>query len=147
MSRQVLTSCRRNVAAEISGSTAVEFAILAPLYLLLILGMTAYGIYFGAAHSVQQLSSDAARTAVAGLDAQERRDLALRFIENNAQGYIFIDPARLAVEVGDSAADASQFDVTISYDASKLPIWSLWDALPMPDQTIRRRATIRMGGI
>lgn len=147
MMRQVPTPRPRIVAADISGSTAVEFAILAPLYLLLVLGMTAYGIYFGAAHSVQQLSADAARTAVAGLDATERRDLALRFIENNAEGYIFIDPARLAVEVGDSGVDESQFDVTVSYDATKLPIWALWDALPMPDQTIRRRATIRMGGI
>lgn len=145
--RQVPTQRPRSVAANISGSTAVEFAILAPLYLLLVLGMAAYGIYFGAAHSVQQLSADAARTAVAGLDATERRDLALRFIENNANGYIFIDPERLAVEVGDSGIDESQFDVTVSYDASKLPIWALWDTLPMPDQTIRRRATIRMGGI
>lgn len=145
MSRQ--DPIRHSLLSDAAGSTAVEFALLVPLYLLLILGMTAYGIYFGAAHSVQQLSADAARTAVAGIDAQERQDLARRFIANNAGGYMFIDAAKLTVEVGDSSSDPSQFDVTLRYDATGLPIWSLWESLPMPDRIILRRATIRMGGI
>lgn len=138
---------RRRLATDISGAAAVEFALLLPLYLFLVLGMTAYGIYFGAAHSVQQLSADAARTAVAGLDTQERQDMARRFIERNADGYLFIDRRKLVVEVGDSVNDETQFDVTISYDATDLPIWGLWDSLPMPSRTILRRSTIRMGGI
>lgn len=147
MSRQNPFHDRRNFPTETSGAAAVEFAFLLPLYLFLILGMTAYGIYFGAAHSVQQLSADAARTAIAGLDAQERQDMARRFIERNADGYLFIDKRRLAVDVGDSGNDATQFDVTLSYDATDLPIWGLWDRLPMPNRTIQRRSTIRMGGI
>jgi Flp pilus assembly protein TadG len=109
--------------------------------------MVAYGIYFGAAHSVQQLSADAARTAIAGLSAEERQTLARRFIERNAEGYLFIDPDKLDVVIGDSTADGSQFDVTLSYDATDLPIWGLWERLPMPSRTILRRSTIRMGGI
>lgn len=137
----------RSFHVDRAGSTAVEFAMLAPLYVLLVMGMSAYGIYFGASHSVQQLSADAARAAVAGVSRGERETLATRFIERNAAGYLFIDPDRLAVEVGDSAADESQFDVTVSYDASHLPIWGLFERLPMPDQTIQRRSTIRIGGI
>lgn len=147
MSRRNPPRDLRSLLADASASTAVEFALLVPLYLLLILGMTAYGIYFGAAHSVQQLSADAARTAVAGLNASERRDLAQRFIANNADGYLFIDGRKLTVEVGDSATDPSQFAVALRYDASELPIWALWENLPMPDRIILRRATIRMGGM
>lgn len=147
MTRQDPLHRPRSFAAGTSGTAAVEFALLLPLYLFLLLGMTAYGIYFGAAHSVQQLSADAARTAIAGLDAQERQRLAHSFIERNADGYLFIRLDRLTIAVGDSEADASQFDVTLSYDARKLPIWGLWERLPMPDKTILRRATIRMGGI
>lgn len=147
MSRRDPIRDRHSFVADVSGSPAVEFALLVPLYLFLVLGMTAYGIYFGAAHSVQQLSADAARTAVAGIDALERQDLARRFIADNARGYLFIDPVKLTVEVGDSGSDASQFDVTLRYDATSLPIWSLWESLPMPDRIIQRRATIRMGGI
>ena len=90
MTRQDPLHRPRSFAAGTSGTAAVEFALLLPLYLFLLLGMTAYGIYFGAAHSVQQLSADAARTAIAGLDAQERQRLAHSFIERNADGYLFI---------------------------------------------------------
>ncbi|TIM19494.1 MAG: pilus assembly protein, partial [Mesorhizobium sp.] len=48
---------------EQSGTSAIEFALLAPIFILLLLGMVAYGIYFGASHSVQQIAADAARTA------------------------------------------------------------------------------------
>lgn len=137
------TAFRRDTA----GSTAVEFAMLCPLYLLLLMGMIAYGIYFGASHSVQQLSADAARAAVAGINPAERRSLASGFVQRNAAGYLFIAPERLHVVVGDSSADPAQFNVTVSYDAAHLPIWSLFDRLPMPRQTIERKATIRIGGL
>jgi Flp pilus assembly protein TadG len=51
------------------GASAVEFAIIAPVFILMIVGMLAYGIYFGAANSVQQIAADAARTSIAGLNA------------------------------------------------------------------------------
>ena len=137
----------RQLGSQRSGSTAVEFAMLCPLSLFLIMGMTAYGIYFGAAHSVQQLSADAARVAVAGLDPLERRQLAAGFVERHAGGYLFINASKIAVEVGDNSHDGTQFDVTVTYDASELPIWGLFDRLAMPDTTILRRSTIRIGGI
>lgn len=147
MCRKSALSHRRSFATATSGAAAVEFAILLPVYLFFLLGMIAYGIYFGAAHSVQQLSADAARTAIAGLSAEERQALAQQFIERNADGYLFIDRHKLAVEISDSTVDESQFDVTLSYDATDLPIWGLWERLPMPSRTILRRSTIRMGGI
>ena len=58
------------------GASAVEFAIVGPVFVLLMMGMIAYGIYFGAVHSVQQLAADAARASVAGLDESERIWLA-----------------------------------------------------------------------
>lgn len=147
MHKQVTLRVRRGFAVDNSAVAAVEFAMLLPLYLFLLLGMTAYGIYFGAAHSVQQLSADAARRAVAGLSPEERQQMARQFIDRNADGYLFIDPQKLTVIGGDSGRDAGQFDVVLSYDASDLPIWGLWERLPMPSRTILRRSTIRMGGI
>ncbi|MBX9466220.1 MAG: pilus assembly protein [Aquamicrobium sp.] len=137
----------RKFSADKSATAAVEFAILSPLYLLLIMGMMAYGIYFGASHSVQQLSADAARAAIAGINAAERQTLASDFIERNAGGYLLIDPDKLSVTVGDSLSVPGQFNVTVSYDGSDLPIWGLFDGLAMPSQTIMRRSTIRIGGI
>lgn len=135
------------VAREREGTSAVEFALLAPLFILLLMGMTAYGIYFGASHSVQQIAADAARTAVAGLDATERQALATGFVERNAEGYPFIVREKLTVEALDNAQDGNQFVVALRYDARDLPIWNLFDGLPMPHMTIVRRSTIRIGGL
>ena len=131
----------------ISGASAVEFAIVAPIFILLVLGMIAYGIYFGAAHSVQQLAADAARTAIAGLDEAERQTLAQNFIDANGGGYVFIEADKLEVEVADNPDDAQQFVVSVKYDAANLPIWRFLERLPLPGKTISRSSTIRIGGI
>jgi Flp pilus assembly protein TadG len=102
--------------------------------------MIAYGIYFGASHSVQQLAADAARIAMSGLSASERRALVTDFINRNGSGYAFVD-------AHDSAADGSQFVVAVAYDASNLPIWGLFEGIAMPGKTIRRQSTIRIGGL
>lgn len=129
------------------GTAAVEFAILSPIYLMFLFGMIAYGIYLGAAHSVQQLASEAARLSVAGLHEAERRDMALSFIASHAKGYGLVDPAKLQIDVADSPSDASRFVVDLSYDARHLPIWNLFDGVVLPSTTIARRSTVRIGGV
>lgn len=83
MNRRSLPILRR-FARSTAATSAVEFALLSPLYFLLMFGMAAYGIYFGAGHSVQQLAADAARVAVAGLTSQERQTLATDYVARNA---------------------------------------------------------------
>ena len=128
-------------------TAAVEFAILSPLFLLLLFGMIAYGIYFGASHSIQQIAADAARTAIAGLDSGERRALALGYIDRHAGGYPFVDRRKLAIDVATDPGDVNQFVVDLRYDTRDLPIWNLFADLPMPHVVIARRSTIRVGGI
>jgi len=130
-----------------SGVAAVEFAILTPVFLLMLMGMLAYGVYFGAAHSVQQIAADAARTSIAGLNADERNTLVGAFITRNAKDYVFIDASKVSFSIGDKPDDASQYLVTIRYDASGLPIWSLNIPLPSPGMVIHYSSTIRKGGI
>ncbi len=134
----------KRLAAETSGASAVEFAIIAPVFILMIVGMLAYGIYFGAANSVQQIAADAARTSIAGLSAAERNTLVTSFIKHTAGAYVFIDPKQVAFKIGDDATDPNQYRVTVTYDASGLPIWAL--PVPMPGKTISFTSTIRLGG-
>lgn len=129
------------------GVSAVEFAILSPLFIFLLLAMIAYGIYLGAAHSVQQLAADTARVAVAGLNDDERVALVRDFLRRNASGYILLRPESMTVYLGTSTKDDNQFEVSIAYDARGLPIWDLYSPLPLPDETIVRSASIRMGGV
>lgn len=137
----------RRAITNTAASSAVEFALLAPVFLLLVFGALAYGIYFGAAHSVQQLAADAARAAVAGLDGDERAALATAFIADNGGAYVLLDPARLTLAAAPSPADPDQFLVSVAYDASALPIWNLYPPLPLPDQRIAFSSTIRNGGV
>ncbi|WP_421873491.1 TadE/TadG family type IV pilus assembly protein [Pararhizobium sp.] len=128
------------------GAAALEFALVAPLFFLTIFSMIGYGIYLSAAHAVQQIAADAARTAVAGLSLTERKSLAQSFIQSSTLDYPFITPAKLSVDVADDAQNLNQFTVTIVYDASDLPIWKLF-SFALPDENIRRYATVRLGGI
>lgn len=137
----------RNLARCKSGGAAIEFAILAPIFLMFLFGMIAYGIYFGASHSIGQISADAARVALAGLTETERQSLVNDFIARNADGYIFVDVDHVSVSAHNSVADGTQFVVAVSYDAHDLPMWNLLSGLPLPQSTIFRQSTIRVGGI
>ena len=142
---------RRSVSYEFArsadGATAVEFAMIAPVFVAFMLGMAAYGIYFGAAHSVQQLSADAARVALAGMNETERRNLVQDYVKKNSEDYLFLRTDAITASVSANAADPSQSNVSVSYDARLLPIWNLYPPLPLPGQTISRTSTIRIGGI
>jgi Flp pilus assembly protein TadG len=129
-----------------AGTSAVEFAIVSPLLILLLFGMVAYGIYLGASHSIQQIAADAARTAVAGLNENDRISLADNYIEHNAGAYPFVERSKLALDIKDNPADADEFTVAIRYDTRDLPIWNLLPNLPLPGMTIRHSSTIRIGG-
>lgn len=137
---------RRFIVAD-GGASVIEFALLLPVYLLLLTGMIAYAIYFGAAHSVQQIAADAARTSIAGIDSDERDTLVENFIDANAGDYLFIDRTEITYAIGESEDDPNQYDVTIAYDAADLPIWNLYLPLPLPDPVITFSSTIRHGGI
>ncbi len=133
--------------ADTRGAAAIEFAILTPIFLLMLTGMLAYGIYFGAVHSLQQLAADAARISIAGLDENERNRLVGSFIDGHASEYMLIDGGRLTYDFGDHPSDPSQYRVTLRYDASDLPIWNLYPPLPLPSQRIALSASIRQGGL
>ncbi|EJJ24805.1 TadE/TadG family type IV pilus assembly protein [Rhizobium sp. CF142] len=136
----------RRFHANISGAAAIEFAIVAPVFILIVLTMIAYGIYLSAAHAVQQLTADAARTAVAGLTSQERTQLVNDFISRSTIDHPLLDLSKLQISVATDPANANQFTVSAAYDTSNLPLWNLY-TFPLPDHVIRRFATIRMGGI
>lgn len=129
-----------------SGASAIEFALVAPVLIVLAVGILVYGLYFGTAHSVQQLAADAARASVAGLSDTERTSIAQTHVATNAASYPLIAPDKITVAAGPLDADANQFEVTVEYDASELPIFGLDQLVPVPSPTIRRTSTIRRGG-
>lgn len=127
------------------GAAAVEFALIAPLFFLLLLTLVAFAIYLTAANSLQQLTANAARTAIAGISSDERSQLVQNFINNSTINNAFLSKDKLTITVATDPTNANQFTVSATYDASALPIWNLY-TFAMPDPTIRRFSTIRIGG-
>ncbi len=139
------TQVRRAIRAE-TGSVAVEFAIIFPVALVFFCGVLAYGIYFGAAHSVQQLAADAARASVGGLDDTERAAIAVAHVASSSSAYPLLRSDRVAVTARPLAADSSQFEVRVAFNSVDLPIWSLSGLVPLPSRLIERSAVIKRGG-
>lgn len=136
----------RAAARNTSGATAIEFAFVAPVFLCMLAGILVYGLYFGVANSVQQLAADAARASVAGITDAERSSIAKKHVTDAASSFVFINPSYTTVTAQPSVKDANIFEVTVSYDASRLPIWSFDGLLPTPSKTIVRSSAIQRGG-
>jgi Flp pilus assembly protein TadG len=143
---QVCASRLSRFIRDTGGVSAIEFALLMPVFVVLICGMITMGLYLGVAHSVQQLASDAARVSIAGLNEAERVQLAEAYVTQNAGSYALLRAGAVVAEAGHLGGSADRFEVRISYDASSLPIWQFAGLLPMPSETVKRTAVIWRGG-
>ena len=125
-----------------SGASAVEFALISPLLLLMLAGIVDYGTYFSTAHAVQQMANDAARAAIAGTTAQQRLDLVQGIMSGETGHYGFMT----AGHTGMAMEENSQLiTVTLTFT----PDSDHFDIFPMPPgmpATIIRSASIVRGG-
>jgi Flp pilus assembly protein TadG len=135
--------CLPRFARCIRAASAVEFAILLPLFLVLVFGIVVFGAYFTMVHGVQQLAAEAARSSVAGLSEVERVSLAENYVTTNAGSYPLLQPGHLTVNAATSGSDV--FVVTVNYDASENLIFTL-PFVPTPPSIIICSAAIPFGG-
>lgn len=125
------------------GTVAIEFALVGPLFALLLMGLVVYGGWFWMAQGVQHLAAEGARAAVAGLDVPERDRLARAAVTEGAGAATILNPARLSVAVSDTT---QEIRVTVTYDAADDPLLALAGLVPAPPTTIERAAAVRIGG-
>jgi Flp pilus assembly protein TadG len=121
----------------------LEFALVGPFLIVMLLGICAYGGYFWMSHAVQQVANDAARAALGGLSDTERQSLASASLASEIGSYAYLTPQNASVAL---ASDTSQLTVKISYNAAQTPFWALSSLIPMPPSTIIRQAAVRLGG-
>lgn len=124
-------------------ATAVEFALLLPVFLAMLFGIVVFGSYLAVVHGVQQLAAEAARSSIAGLSETERNSIATSYVSANATTYPLINASQLSVTAATSGANV--FVVTVNYNASGMFIFSL-PFVPAPPTTIVRSAAIPYGG-
>ncbi|WP_159009066.1 TadE/TadG family type IV pilus assembly protein [Bradyrhizobium sp. S69] len=133
-----LLLCRR-------GASAVEFAMLLPLFLAMVFGIVIFGSYLAVVHGLQQLAAEAARSSIAGMSATERSSLATSYVSTNVGTYPLISANSVSVNAATSPSDPNVFVVTVTYNASGMFIYSL-PFVPAPSRTIVRSAAIPFGG-
>jgi Flp pilus assembly protein TadG len=122
-------SCRR-------GSAAVEFVILAPVLLALVAAGVFYSRWFTVASQTQNLASDGARAAVAGLDDTERNTIVSNLMTGAA--------VRVPLEKGSTRTwrawrDGDLYAVSVT---TTLPDYDLSKVIPMPDRNVTRNAVV-----
>lgn len=128
------------------GASAVEFALILPLLMMILFGIIMFGGYFAVVHGVQQLAAEAARNAVGGLNDAERADIAADTVRRQAPSYLLLDPQRLTLTEARTDGGTGTFTVRLRYDAAEMVIFSLPRLIPMPPSDIVRSAAIRRGG-
>ena len=126
------------------GAIAVEFALVAPIVVVLLFGIVAFGAVISVDNGLQQLVAEAARASVAGLTDAERAQLAQASVTANVASYPFIDPTKVALATSDPTA--SSFQVTVKYDMSGLFAYRLLAGLPLPSPAVKRSAVVQRGG-
>lgn len=137
---------RNNARCE-SGSSAVEFAIVSPILLMIVIGIIVYGLYFGAAHALQQMTAEAARSTVAGLTNAERSTLALRSVERALESSTLFRREDISVTVGDDLIDPDIYVVTLSFDSRAMGFAGVSRLVPMPPVILTRSMRVRRGGL
>lgn len=126
-----------------SGAVAVEFAILGPVFLLMLAGVVVWGQYMWIAHTVQQLANDSARAALAGLDNTEREALARETLAAEVTDYANLRPAAASMTV-ESKPD--RMTVSVTYDTTGVAIGAFSGLIPSPPKLVLKQATVRLGG-
>lgn len=130
-----------------SGSSAVEFALVAPLLLLLFAGILCFGVYLGAAHTLRQIAAEAARASVAGISDGERAALAQGVVQRSLASGSMFRPGSVGVSVGTSPVDAAVYTVTLTYDASALGLKSFGRLVSLPPDLLTSTVSVRRGGL
>jgi Flp pilus assembly protein TadG len=136
---------KRKLCAETKAVAAVEFALVSPVILLMLLGMICFGLYFVYLHELQELSSSAARASVAGLNEAERDTLAKQYITDAVTNSTLLNAMDLSVSTSTSGMPATYYAVTLAYDLkdTPIPLLSKFVSLQLPN--ISRTATIQFG--
>lgn len=134
---------QRAFPADEAGVAAIEFAFILPVLFAFLLGVICYGAYFWMAHDVQQLANESARSAIAGLDVDERRHLARQTLARNVERLSGLDADKASLTIDETGGG---FTVTVSYDATGSAFWVVMDLFATPPQLISRSSTVALGG-
>ncbi|KTT99457.1 hypothetical protein NS355_06525 [Sphingomonas yabuuchiae] len=125
------------------GAALIEFALVLPILLTMLMGIVSFGEYFLTAHLVQQAANDAARAALAGMSATERKGIAVDTAKRMIDSTGILRSSRGQV---DAVEVDNMITVSIRYDATSDPLLNL-PFVPTPGRTMTARGIAMIGGL
>ncbi|MBA5778811.1 pilus assembly protein [Stappia sp. F7233] len=117
-----------------------------PIFLIVLFGIIAFGIYFIAAQSIQHAVNEAARASVAGITPAERDQLARRKLDEVMESLPLVRADAMSVSTSEAGGNPPSFEVDINYDASHLGLPTVAHIIGLDLHMIERRATVQYGG-
>jgi Flp pilus assembly protein TadG len=117
------------------GAIAAEFAIVMPLFMMLVFGVAIFGIYFAGLIAITNAASEGARASVAGLSTTERVQLASSAASSAFLSYApFLNQAFVTIVAAPDPNSATRFQVSVSYDFSQFGLSGFASWVPTPVQ-------------
>ncbi len=121
----------RTFSRDRKGTSAVEFALVAPFLLLLVAAILAYGSIFATSLSLQQMAAETARATIGGLSDAERLSLAQAKFNDISDRFPMLDGAKVSFAF-DNGGAGKVSRLTFSYDMTGHPAYALDKLLPLP---------------
>lgn len=123
------------------GASAVEFALVVPIFFSLVFGIIVYGSYFASLSIINEIAFEAARASVTGLTDAERASLATSRATTLVSAYGAILNTE-SVSVSAVPAGTGVFAVTVTHEFDAFGIGAFSAFLPMPPA--EQSATVQM---
>ena len=111
--------------------------------IMLLLGAISYGIWFMAAHSVQQAANEGARAALAAIDNAERIAIVNEVVETGVLASGTVNPDGVSVQ---TTRSGNLFVVRVSYNMNE-DLLLATSMIPLPEGPIVRSASVRLSSI
>jgi Flp pilus assembly protein TadG len=134
-------------ARDQAGSALIEFALIAPVFLMLVFGIVVYGLYFATSIAVTYAAAEAARASEAGLSDSERESLANAAAQSIIADYTpLLAVASATITSGPAPGNSGLFEVTVAYDFHSFGLAGLATVLPIPTTNPSASVTVSHGG-
>lgn len=133
------------------GSISVEFAVIFPIFILMLFFIISVSIYIATASEVQQIAFELARAAIGIVDgSQNELDICTTLATNVLPGLldnaVFLDPAKLAplVPCPDQPLENRSISITLSYSLNESALQELATSAGLNFGIIVRTAQVQL---
>lgn len=130
------------------GAAAIEFAMVMPVFITIVIGMMIYSIYFASWIAVTQAASEGARASLIGATTAERYSAAQLQVQTVINSYApLLSWSKVgAFSAAPTAGNPMLFKVSFTYDFASFGFSTMSALLPLPTTNPTISVIVSNGG-